>query len=88
MDEIIFQGVQGESARRTLDRDLFNRRIFRASSPQSGTRKEEKLYNPEELPKIVKLRRALAAVDKIQAMELVLGRLSKFKTNADFLKSF
>ena len=42
----------------------------------------------EELPKIVKLRRALAAVDKIQAMELVLGRLSKFPTNAAFLKSF
>ena len=34
----------------------------------------------------MKLRRALAAVDKIQAMELVLGRLSKFRTNADFLK--
>src|SRR5215470_13108663 len=54
----------------------------------TGTRKEEKIYDPEELPKIVKLRRALAAVDKIQAMELVLGRLSKFRTNADFLKSF
>ena len=45
-------------------------------------------HAPEELPKIIKLRRALAAVDKIQAMELVLGRLSKFKANADFLKSF
>jgi transcription termination factor Rho len=90
MDEIIFQEFKGTgNTEIVLDRDLFNRRIFPCINiPQSGTRKEEKLYAPEELPKIVKLRRALAAVDKIQAMELVLGRLSKFRTNADFLKSF
>jgi transcription termination factor Rho len=90
MDEIIFQEFKGTgNTELVLDRDLFNRRIFPCINiPQSGTRKEEKLYGPEDLPKIVKLRRALAAVDKIQAMELVLGRLSKFKTNADFLKSF
>jgi transcription termination factor Rho len=90
MDEIIFQEFKGTgNTEIVLDRDLFNRRIFPCINiPQSGTRKEEKLYEPEELPKIVKLRRALAAVDKIQAMELVLGRLSKFRTNADFLKSF
>jgi transcription termination factor Rho len=90
MDEIIFQEFKGTgNTEIVLDRDLFNRRIFPCINiPQSGTRKEEKLYDPEELPKIVKLRRALAAVDKIQAMELVLGRLSKFRTNADFLKSF
>jgi len=90
MDEIIFQEFKGTgNTEIVLDRDLFNRRIFPCINiPQSGTRKEEKLYSPEELPKIVKLRRALAAVDKIQAMELVLGRLGKFPTNADFLKSF
>jgi len=90
MDEIIFQEFKGTgNTEILLDRDLFNRRIFPCINiPQSGTRKEEKLYNPDELPKIVKLRRALAAVDKLQAMELVLGRLSKFPTNADFLKSF
>jgi transcription termination factor Rho len=90
MDEIIFQEFKGTgNTEIMLDRDLFNRRIFPCINiPQSGTRKEEKLYAPEELPKIVKLRRALAAVDKIQAMELVLGRLAKFPTNADFLKSF
>jgi transcription termination factor Rho len=90
MDEIIFQEFKGTgNTEILLDRDLFNRRIFPCINiPQSGTRKEEKLYNPEELPKIVKLRRALAAVDKVQAMELVQGRLSKFPTNADFLKSF
>jgi len=90
MDEIIFQEFKGTgNTEIVLDRDLFNRRIFPCINiPQSGTRKEEKLYAPEELPKIVKLRRALAAVDKIQAMELVLGRLSKFPTNGAFLKSF
>jgi transcription termination factor Rho len=90
MDEIIFQEFKGTgNTEIVLDRDLFNRRIFPCINiPQSGTRKEEKLYDPETLPKIVKLRRALAAVDKIQAMELVLGRLSKFRTNTDFLKSF
>jgi transcription termination factor Rho len=90
MDEIIFQEFKGTgNTEIVLDRDLFNRRIFPCINiPQSGTRKEEKLYSPEELPKIVKLRRALAAVDKIQAMELVLGRLSKFPSNPDFLKSF
>ena len=90
MDEIIFQEFKGTgNTEIVLDRDLFNRRIFPCINiPQSGTRKEEKLYDPEELPKIVKLRRALAAVDKIQAMELVLGRLGKFRTNREFLKSF
>jgi transcription termination factor Rho len=90
MDEIIFQEFKGTgNTEIVLDRDLFNRRIFPCINiPQSGTRKEEKLYGPDELPKIVKLRRALAAVDKIQAMELVLGRLAKFPSNADFLKSF
>jgi transcription termination factor Rho len=90
MDEIIFQEFKGTgNTEIVLDRDLFNRRIFPCINiPQSGTRKEEKLYDPEDLPKIVKLRRALAAVDKIQAMELVLGRLGKFRTNREFLKSF
>jgi len=90
MDEIIFQEFKGTgNTEIVLDRELFNRRIFPCINiPQSGTRKEEKLYAPDDLPKIVKLRRALAAVDKIQAMELVLGRLGKFRTNAEFLKSF
>lgn len=90
MDEIIFQEFKGTgNTEIVLDRELFDRRIFPCINiPQSGTRKEEKLYDPQELPKIVKLRRALVAVDKIQAMELVLGRLSKFRANADFLKSF
>jgi transcription termination factor Rho len=90
MDEVIFQEFKGTGNMEILlDRDLFERRIFPTIViQQSGTRKEEKLYSPEELPKIHKLRRALAGAHKVQAMELLLQRLQKFPTNADFLKSF
>jgi transcription termination factor Rho len=90
MDEVIFQEFKGTgNTEILLDRELFERRIFPSIViQQSGTRKEEKLYPPEELPKIHKLRRALAGAHKVQAMELLLGRLQKFPTNADFLKSF
>jgi len=90
MDEIIFQEFKGTGNMEILlDRDLFERRIFPTIViQQSGTRKEEKLYSAEELPKIHKLRRALAGAHKVQAMELILQRLTKFPTNADFLKSF
>ncbi|MGH9444083.1 MAG: transcription termination factor Rho [Thermoanaerobaculia bacterium] len=90
MDEVIFQEFKGTgNTEILLDRDLFERRIFPAIViQQSGTRKEEKLYTAEELPKIHKLRRALGGAHKVQAMELILQRLTKFPTNADFLKSF
>jgi len=90
MDEVIFQEFKGTgNTEILLDRDLFERRIFPAIViQQSGTRKEEKLYTADELPKIHKLRRALAGAHKVQAMELLLARLQKFRTNADFLKSF
>jgi transcription termination factor Rho len=90
MDEVIFQEFKGTgNTEILLDRELFERRIFPSIViQQSGTRKEEKLYPPEELPKIHKLRRALAGAHKVQAMELLLGRLQKVPTNADFLKSF
>ncbi|MGZ5427068.1 MAG: transcription termination factor Rho, partial [Thermoanaerobaculia bacterium] len=64
------------------------RRIFPCINiPASGTRKEEKLYDPDELPKIHKLRRALSSVKPIDAMELLLSKLAKTKTNKEFLKS-
>jgi transcription termination factor Rho len=89
MDEVIFQEFKGTgNTEIVLDRDLFARRIFPSIHiQQSGTRKEEKLYAPEDLPKIHKLRRALAGAQKVQAMELLLQRLKKFPTNADFLRT-
>lgn len=90
MDEVIFQEFKGTgNTEIVLDRSLFEKRIFPAIIiAESGTRKEEKLYSPEELPKIHKLRRALAGAHKAQAMELLLQKLGKFPTNADFLRSF
>jgi len=51
----------------------------------SGTRKEELLYHPDELDRIVLLRRALTGVPPVEAMELLLGKLKKTKTNIEFL---
>ena len=90
MDEVIFQEFKGTgNTEILLDRELFDRRIFPTINiTQSGTRKEEKLFPPDVLPKVYKLRRALTAASKVQAMELLLQKLTKFPTNADFLKSF
>ena len=89
MDDVIFEEFKGTgNCEIVLDRGLFDRRIFPCINiPASGTRKEEKLYDADELPKIHKLRRALASVKPVDAMELLLSKLAKSKTNKDFLKS-
>ena len=89
MDDVIFEEFKGTgNSEIILDRGLFDRRIFPCINiPASGTRKEEKLYDVDELPKIHKLRRALASVKPIDAMELLLSKLTKFKVNKEFLKS-
>jgi transcription termination factor Rho len=89
MDDVIFEEFKGTgNSEIILDRGLFDRRIFPCINiPASGTRKEEKLYDTDELPKIHKLRRALASVKPIDAMELLLSKLTKFKANKEFLKS-
>ncbi|HUM03398.1 MAG TPA: transcription termination factor Rho [Thermoanaerobaculia bacterium] len=89
MDDVIFEEFKGTgNSEIILDRGLFERRVFPCINiPASGTRKEEKLYDADELPKIHKLRRALASVKPVDAMELLLSKLTKFKLNRDFLKS-
>jgi len=89
MDDVIFEEFKGTgNSEIILDRGLFERRIFPCINiPASGTRKEEKIYDADELPKIHKLRRALASVKPVDAMELLLSKLTKFKLNRDFLKS-
>ncbi len=89
MDDIIFEEFKGTgNSEIILDRGLFERRIFPCINiPASGTRKEEKIYDADELPKIHKLRRALASVKPVDAMELLLSKLAKFRTNREFLKS-
>jgi transcription termination factor Rho len=89
MDDVIFEEFKGTgNSEIILDRGLFDRRVFPCINiPMSGTRKEEKLYDADELPKIHKLRRALSSVKPMDAMELLLSKLTKHKTNKDFLKS-
>jgi transcription termination factor Rho len=89
MDEVIFEEFKGTgNMELCLDRSLVDKRIFPAVNiEKSGTRKEELLLHPEELQKIWILRRALNGVPPVEAMELLINRLKKTRTNAEFLLS-
>jgi len=89
MDEVIFEEFKGTgNMELVLDRNLSDRRIHPAVNfIESGTRKEELLYHPEELEKIYLLRQALADLAPMDAMNLLLGRLKKTKNNIEFLLS-
>ncbi len=87
MDEVIFQEFKGTGNMEILmDRGLFERRIFPAIDiSRTGTRKEEKLFTPEEYQKVTLLRRALASLRPAEAMQLLTGRIEKYPTNKEFL---
>ena len=87
MDEVIFEEFKGTgNMELRLSRELANRRIFPAVDVNaSGTRREEILLASEELKIMWKLRRVLAALDPTQAIELLLDRVKKTKTNYEFL---
>ncbi len=87
MDEVIFEEFKGTGNMEVhLDRALVDRRIFPSINiERSGTRKEELLYHPDECSRVVILRRALTGVPPVEAMELLLGKLKKTKTNIEFL---
>ncbi len=89
MDEVIFQEFKGTgNMELILDRKLFEKRIFPCINiPQSGTRKEEKLYPKDQVEKMYLMRRALSTLSPASAMELLLQKVREFKTNADFLSS-
>ncbi len=89
MDEVIFQEFKGTgNMELVLDRKLFDKRIFPCINiPQSGTRKEEKLYPPEQIEKLYLMRRALSSLSPTAAMELLLQKVREFPSNADFLAS-
>jgi transcription termination factor Rho len=89
MDEVIFQEFKGTGNMEiVLTRDLFERRIFPCVHiPQSGTRKEEKLYSKEDVARIFLLRRALATLSPPEAMQVLLSKLKQTNTNAEFLAS-
>ncbi|MQA60017.1 MAG: transcription termination factor Rho [Actinophytocola sp.] len=87
MDTVIFEEFKGTgNAELKLDRKISERRVFPAVDVNpSGTRKEELLLSPDELAVTVKLHRVLHALDSQQAIDLLLDRLRKTKTNIEFL---
>jgi transcription termination factor Rho len=87
MDEVIFEEFKGTgNMELSLDRSLVDKRVFPAINiERSGTRKEELLLHPDELNRIWVLRRALNGVPPVEAMELVIKRLKKTNSNAEFL---
>ncbi|MGA5005314.1 transcription termination factor Rho [Streptomyces koyangensis] len=87
MDEVIFEEFKGTgNMELKLDRKLADKRIFPAVDVDaSGTRKEEILLSGEELGIVWKLRRVLHALDQQQAIELLLDKMRKTQSNAEFL---
>ena len=89
MDEVIFEEFKGTGNLEIhLDRKLTDRRVFPSIDIQkSGTRKEELLIPKEDLNRVWVLRKVLTPLSPVEAMELLLSRMSKTKTNQDFLAS-
>ena len=89
MDDIIFEEFKGTGNMEIhLDRKLTDKRVFPSIEVQkSGTRKEELLIPKEDLNRIWVLRKVLNPLSPVEAMELLIDKMSKTKTNADFLAS-
>ena len=87
MDDVIFEEFKGTgNSEITLDRMLAEKRIFPAMNiPQSGTRKEEKLFTLKEYEKVKKLRQMLFSVKPVEAMEALVKRLARYTYNDEFL---
>ncbi len=87
MDEVIFEEFKGTgNSELHLDRRLVDRRVWPAIDiSRSGSRKEELLLDPQELKLVSRLRKVLAEMQPTEAMELLISRLQKYKTNAEFL---
>jgi transcription termination factor Rho len=89
MDEVIFEEFKGTGNLEIhLDRKLTDRRVFPSIDIQkSGTRKEEMLLPKEDLSRVWVLRKVLTPLSPVEAMELLLSKMGKTKSNADFLGS-
>jgi len=87
MDEVIFEEFKGTgNSEIHLDRKLTDRRVFPSIDiTKSGTRKEELLLPKEELNRVWVLRKVLTPLSPSEAMELLLSKMSKTKTNGEFL---
>ncbi|HVC09499.1 MAG TPA: transcription termination factor Rho [Elusimicrobiota bacterium] len=89
MDEVIFEEFKGTGNSEVyLDRKLADRRMFPAFEiNRSGTRKEELLLSEDEINKMWILRKVLAPLGSVEAMDLLRDKLLSTKSNKDFLKS-
>ncbi|MFH1247613.1 MAG: transcription termination factor Rho [Candidatus Omnitrophota bacterium] len=89
MDEVIFEEFKGTgNMELQLDRNLFQRRIYPAIDiKRSNTRHEELLIKPDALQRVWILRKVLNELNNVEAMELLIEKLSKTKNNEEFLNS-
>ena len=89
MDQVIFEEFKGTGNMELhLDRALVEKRLYPAiHCLQSGTRREDLLYHPEEWARVQVLRKAMAALPPIEAMEKLIENLQATKTNAELLLS-
>jgi transcription termination factor Rho len=89
MDDVIFEEFKGTGNMEiNLDRKLMDKRVFPAIDiNRSATRKEELLVSKDELTRIWILRKVLNPLSTVEAMELLLEKMGKSKTNAEFLAS-
>lgn len=89
MDDVIFEEFKGTGNLEIyLDRRLVDKRIWPAIDiTRSGTRREEILMNPDEYRRVCAMRRVLSDMNAPEAMEMLVSRLAKSKTNAEFLMS-
>ena len=89
MDDVIFEEFKGTgNSELHLDRKLVDKRVFPAMDiNKSGTRKEELLMTENELRRVWVLRKVLNPLSTVESMELLLDKLRKKKSNADFLNA-
>jgi transcription termination factor Rho len=87
MDDVIFEEFKGTGNMELhLDRRLVEKRVWPAIDiNRSGTRKEELLMHPDEVERVRTLRRVLADMHPVEAMELLISRMKKTSSNAEFL---
>ena len=89
MDEVIFEEFKGTgNMELVLDRSLSDKRIYPSIDvDRSGTRREDKLIGKKDLSRIWLLRKMLSDMTSVEAMEFLLGKLSRTKHNREFLDS-
>ncbi|MBV9009642.1 MAG: transcription termination factor Rho [Verrucomicrobia bacterium] len=87
MDEVIFEEFKGTGNMELhLDRGLVEKRMYPAIQPlQTATRREDLLYHPDEFERVQLLRKTMAALPPMEAMEILIGNLKATKTNAELL---